>query len=139
MFTCGQQSSLLCYPWSSSLTLRALAQQPLSSFLTKALLTGMILAMVISFIAGSQVTASPSSPQATEGLQVARAQKGYQLLWHHCSTCYDSILLHWFDTIPQQAEEEAADLDWKSLASFLHLRLSLLVSSISSASMHSEP
>ena len=89
------------------------AAAKLSSFLTKALLTGMILAMVISFATGSPSNGLPVFSQATE-VAGGEGTKATSFFGGIIAVLVMTPFFYaGFDTIPQQAEEASADLDWK--------------------------
>ena len=89
------------------------AAAKLSSFLTKALLTGMILAMVISFATGSPSNGLPLFSQATE-VAGGEGTKATSFFGGIIAVLVMTPFFYaGFDTIPQQAEEASADLDWK--------------------------
>ncbi len=87
------------------------AAAKLSSFLTKALLTGMILAMVISFATGSPSNGLPLFSQATE-VAGGEGTKATSFFGGIIAVLVMTPFFYaGFDTIPQQAEEASADLD----------------------------
>ena len=91
----------------------ASAAAKLSSFLTKALLTGMILAMVISFATGSPSNAGPIFSQVS-GAAGGKATEATSLLGGIMAVLVMTPFFYaGFDTIPQQAEEASEGLDWK--------------------------
>ncbi|MDU5893736.1 MAG: APC family permease, partial [Atopobium minutum] len=88
------------------------AAAKLSSFLTKALLTGMILAMIISFVTGSPSHALPVFSQVSNtagGDTTATSLLGGIV----AVLVMTPFFYAGFDTIPQQAEEASEGLDWK--------------------------
>lgn len=88
------------------------AAAKLSSFLTKALLAGMILAMVISFATGSPSHALPVFSQVSNtagGDTTATSLLGGIV----AVLVMTPFFYAGFDTIPQQAEEASEGLDWK--------------------------
>jgi len=88
------------------------AAAKLSSFLTKALLTGMVLAMVISFMTGSPSNALPVFSQVFD--TAAGDTKATSLVGGIMAVLVMTPFFYaGFDTIPQQAEEASEDLDWK--------------------------
>lgn len=89
------------------------AAAKLSSFLTKALLAGMILAMVISFFVGSPQNGMPLFSQATE-VASGDPTKATSFLGGIIAVLVMTPFFYaGFDTIPQQAEEASEGLDWK--------------------------
>ena len=93
------------------------AAAKLSSFLTKALLTGMILAMVISFATGSPSNGLPVFSRATE-VASGEGTKATSFFGGIIAVLVMTPFFYaGFDTIPQQAEEASADLDWKKFSS----------------------
>ena len=88
------------------------AAAKLSSFLTKALLTGMVLAMVISFMTGSPSNALPVFSQVFD--TAAGDTKATSLVGGIMAVLVMTPFFYaGFDTIPQPAEEASEDLDWK--------------------------
>ena len=89
------------------------AAAKLSSFLTKALLAGMILAMVISFMTGSPSNAMPVFSQVTDAAG-GNATTATSLLGGVIAVLVMTPFFYaGFDTIPQQAEEASDNIDWK--------------------------
>ena len=89
------------------------AAAKLSSFLTKALLAGMILAMVISFMTGSPSNARPVFSQVTDAAG-GNATTATSLLGGVIAVLVMTPFFYaGFDTIPQQAEEASDNIDWK--------------------------
>ena len=89
------------------------AAAKLSSFLAKALLTGMVLAMGISIFTGSPANGLPVFSQVTEAAG-GSATKATSLFGGIVAVLVMTPFFYaGFDTIPQQAEEASADLDWK--------------------------
>lgn len=89
------------------------AAAKLSSFLTKALLCGMILAMVISFMTGSPSNAMPVFSQVTDAAGGSSTTATSLLGGIVAVLVMTPFFYAGFDTIPQQAEEASANLDWK--------------------------
>ena len=89
------------------------AAAKLSSFLTKALLAGMILAMLISFMTGSPSNAMPVFSQVTDAAG-GNATTATSLLGGVIAVLVMTPFFYaGFDTIPQQAEEASDNIDWK--------------------------
>ena len=89
------------------------AAAKLSSFLTKALLAGMNLAMVISFKTGSPSNAMPVFSQVTDAAG-GNATTATSLLGGVIAVLVMTPFFYaGFDTIPQQAEEASDNIDWK--------------------------
>ncbi len=89
------------------------AAAKLSSFLTKALLAGMVLAMAISIATGSPSNALPVFSQVSDAAG-GRSTGATSLLGGVIAILVMTPFFYaGFDTIPQQAEEASADLDWK--------------------------
>lgn len=89
------------------------AAAKLSSFLTKALLAGMILAMVISFMTGSPSNAMPVFSQVNDAAG-GNATTATSLLGGVIAVLVMTPFFYaGFDTIPQQAEEASDNIDWK--------------------------
>ena len=89
------------------------AAAKLSSFLTKALLAGMILAMVISFMTGSPSNAMPVFSQVTDAAG-GNATSATSLMGGVIAVLVMTPFFYaGFDTIPQQAEEASDNIDWK--------------------------
>lgn len=104
------------------------AAAKLSSFLTKALLGGMILAMVISFFKGSPSHAMPVFSQvenAAGGLSTKAASLFGGII---AVLVITPFFYAGFDTIPQQAEEASENIDWKKFG--LIPALALLASGV---------
>lgn len=89
------------------------AAAKLSSFLTKALLAGMILAMVISFATGSPSHAMPVFSQVTDTAGGNPTEATTLLGGIVAVLVMTPFFYAGFDTIPQQAEEASDNLDWK--------------------------
>ena len=89
------------------------AAAKLSSFLTKALLAGMVLAMVISFATGSPSNALPVFSQVTDAAGGSATEATSTLGGIVAGLVMTPFFYAGFDTIPQQAEEASANLDWK--------------------------
>lgn len=89
------------------------AAAKLSSFLTKALLAGMILAMVISFMTGSPSHALPVFSQVTDAAGGSATEATSLLGGIVAVLVMTPFFYAGFDTIPQQAEEASENLDWK--------------------------
>lgn len=88
------------------------AAAKLSSFLTKALLAGMILAMGISFMTGSPSNAMPAFSQVKD--TAVGSTEATSLLGGVMAVLVMTPFFYaGFDTIPQQAEEASEGLDWK--------------------------
>ena len=85
------------------------AAAKLSSFLTKALLAGMVLAMGISFATGSPENAMPVTDAAGGASTEATSLLGGIV----AVLVMTPFFYAGFDTIPQQAEEASEDIDWK--------------------------
>lgn len=93
----------------------------LQAFLTKALLTGMILAMGMSFIKGSPFHTLPAFSQvegAVSSTSVTNIFAGIISVLVMTPFFYTG-----FDTIPQQAEESAEGLDWNKFGKMIGLVL----------------
>ena len=81
--------------------------------LTKALLAGMILAMVISFMTGSPSNAMPVFSQVNDAAG-GNATTATSLLGGVIAVLVMTPFFYaGFDTIPQQAEEASDNIDWK--------------------------
>ena len=89
------------------------AAAKLSGFLTKALLAGMGLAMVISFMTGSPSNALPVFSQVTDAAGGSSTDATSLLGGVVAVLVMTPFFYAGFDTIPQQAEEASANLDWK--------------------------
>ncbi len=89
------------------------AAAKLSSFLTKALLCGMVLAMVISFMTGSPSNALPVFSQVHDAAGGSSTEATSLLGGIVAVLVMTPFFYAGFDTIPQQAEEASANLDWK--------------------------
>ena len=99
------------------------AAAKLSSFLTKALLAGMILAMVISFMTGSPSNAMPVFSQVTDAAG-GNATTATSLLGGVIAVLVMTPFFYaGFDTIPQQAEEAAEGLNWNKFGKIISLAL----------------
>lgn len=89
------------------------AAAKLSSFLTKALLAGMVLAMLISFATGSPSNALPVFSQVIDAAGGSATEATSTLGGIVAVLVMTPFFYAGFDTIPQQAEEASANLDWK--------------------------
>lgn len=89
------------------------AAAKLSSFLTKALLAGMILAMVISFATGSPSHAMPVFSQVHDAAGGSATEATSLLGGIVAVLVMTPFFYAGFDTIPQQAEEASENLNWK--------------------------
>lgn len=90
------------------------AAAKLSSFLTKALLTGMVLAMIISFATGSFQNATPAFSQVTNAAGGVGDTKATSFLGGMIAVLVMTPFFYaGFDTIPQQAEEASPNINWK--------------------------
>lgn len=100
----------------------ASAAAKLQSFLTKALLSGMLLAMVISFIKGSPKHILPTfeQVQSNSGTMTTASGMFPGVLSVLVMTPF---FFAGFDTIPQQAEEASDDLDWNKFGRIIGLAL----------------
>jgi amino acid transporter len=88
------------------------AAAKLSSFLTKALLAGMVLAMLISLFVGSPSNALPVFSQVTTA--TGSSTTATSLFGGVVSVLVMTPFFYaGFDTIPQQAEEASENIDWK--------------------------
>jgi len=100
----------------------ASAAARLSSFLTKALLAGMVLAMAISFMTGAPSNALPvfSRVEGTAGgtTEATGLVGGIMAVLVMTPFFYAG-----FDTIPQQAEEASEGLNWKKFGKIIPLAL----------------
>ena len=83
----------------------------LQAFLTKALLGGMLLAMVVSFIKGGPMNILPSFEQVQGPLTKTDANGSFAGIIS--VLVMTPFFYAGFDTIPQQAEEASEDLDWQ--------------------------
>lgn len=89
------------------------AAAKLSSFLTKALLGGMVLAMIISLFKGSPANALPVFSQVTDAAGGV-ATKAMGLFGGIIAVLVITPFFYaGFDTIPQQAEEASENINWK--------------------------
>lgn len=93
----------------------------LQAFLTKALLGGMLLAMVISFIKGSPANILPSFEQVQGPLTKTNASSMFAGIIS--VLVITPFFYAGFDTIPQQAEEAAEGLDWKKFGRIISAAL----------------
>lgn len=92
----------------------ASAAAKLSSFLTKALLAGMILAMIISFMGGDNLTKAMPPFSQVIGAAGGKSTEATSLLGGVLAVLVMTPFFYaGFDTIPQQAEEASENLDWK--------------------------
>ena len=89
------------------------AAAKLSSFLTKALLTGMVLAMVISFMTGSPSNAMPVFSQVADAAGGTSTSATSLMGGIVAVLVMTPFFYAGFDTIPQQAEEASENIDWK--------------------------
>lgn len=89
------------------------AAAKLSSFLTKALLAGMVLAMVVSFMTGSPQNALPVFSRVAEGAGGSSTEATSLLGGIVAVLVMTPFFYAGFDTIPQQAEEASENIDWK--------------------------
>ena len=89
------------------------AAAKLSSFLTKALLAGMILAMVISFMTGSPSNGMPLFSQVADAAGGKSTDATSLLAGVMAVLVLTPFFYAGFDTIPQQAEEASEGIDWK--------------------------
>ncbi len=89
------------------------AAAKLSSFLAKALLAGMVLAMVISIATGSPSNALPVFSRATHAAGGSATEATSLLGGIVAVLVMTPFFYAGFDTIPQQAEEASDNLDWK--------------------------
>ena len=93
----------------------------LQSFLTKALLTGMLVAMVISLIKGSPKNILPVF---THARGPSASTKGTGLFSGILSVLVMTPFFYaGFDTIPQQAEEASEGLDWHKFGRIIGMAL----------------
>ena len=88
----------------------ASAAAKLQAFLTKALLGGMLLAMIVSFIKGSPKNILPTFEQVQGPLTETEASGMFPGIVS--VLVMTPFFYAGFDTIPQQAEEASSDLDW---------------------------
>ncbi len=96
----------------------------LQSFLAKALLGGMILAMIVSFVTGSPSNALPAFSQVTPAGGVAPATKATSFMSGMIAVLVMTPFFYaGFDTIPQQAEEASEGLDWNKFGKVIPLAL----------------
>lgn len=93
----------------------------LQAFLTKALLGGMLLAMVISFIKGSPMNILPAFQQVQGPLTETKASGMLPAILS--VLVITPFFYAGFDTIPQQAEEAAEGLDWKKFGRIISMAL----------------
>ncbi len=90
------------------------AAAKLSSFLTKALLTGMVLAMFISFATGSVQNAIPVFSQVKGAAGAVSDTQATSFIGGMLAVLVMTPFFYaGFDTIPQQAEEASPDINWK--------------------------
>lgn len=89
------------------------AAAKLSSFLTKALLAGMVLAMLISFMTGSPENATPVFSQVTDAAGGSATEATSLIGGIVAVLVMTPFFYAGFDTIPQQAEEASENIDWK--------------------------
>lgn len=96
----------------------------LQSFLTKALLTGMILAMGVSIFTGSPSNALPIFSKVVPVGGVAPATSADTFVAGIISVLVMTPFFYaGFDTIPQQAEEASEGLDWNKFGKIIPLAL----------------
>ncbi len=96
----------------------------LQSFLAKALLGGMILAMIVSFVTGSPSNALPAFSQVNPLNGVAPATKATNFMSGMIAVLVMTPFFYaGFDTIPQQAEEASEGLDWNKFGKVIPLAL----------------
>ena len=93
----------------------------LQSFLTKALLTGMLIAMVVSIIKGTPKNILPSFDQVKGPVTSTDANSMFQGIVS--VLVMTPFFYAGFDTIPQQAEEASADLDWQKFGRIISAAL----------------
>lgn len=93
----------------------------LQAFLTKALLGGMLLAMVISFVKGGPSHILPAFTQV-EGPGTSTSA-GNMLAGVISVLVMTPFFYAGFDTIPQQAEEAAEGLDWNKFGKVISMAL----------------
>lgn len=93
----------------------------LQAFLTKALLGGMLLAMVISFVKGGPSHILPAFTQV-EGPGTSTGA-GNMLAGIISVLVMTPFFYAGFDTIPQQAEEAAEGLDWNKFGKVISMAL----------------
>lgn len=99
----------------------ASAAAKLQAFLTKALLGGMVLAMIISFVKGGPMNILPVF-QRVEG--PSSATNANTLFAGVISVLVMTPFFYaGFDTIPQQAEEAAEGLDWNKFGKVISMAL----------------
>lgn len=97
----------------------ALSAAKLQGFLTKALLTGMLVAMVISFIKGSPYNILPAFSRVTGP---STSTEGGNMFAGILSVLVMTPFFYaGFDTIPQQAEEAAEGLNWNKFGKIISL------------------
>lgn len=89
------------------------AAAKLSGFLAKALLVGMVLAMVVSFMTGSPANALPVFSQVTNAAGEGSTNATTLMGGIVAVLVMTPFFYAGFDTIPQQAEEAIANLNWK--------------------------
>lgn len=94
----------------------------LQGFLTKALLAGMCLAIVISIIKGDPSNAMPLFSKVTGPGGVATDVNGF-FAGILAVVVITPFFYVGFDTIPQQAEEASENLDWKKFGRIIGLSL----------------
>ena len=99
----------------------ASAAAKLQSFLTKALLAGMLLAMGISLVKGSPAHILPAF-EAVEG-PATKTGAGNMFAGVISVLVMTPFFYAGFDTIPQQAEEAAEGLDWNKFGKVISLAL----------------
>ena len=89
------------------------AAAKLSSFLTKALLAGMVLAMGISLMTGSPENALPVFSQVENAAGGSSTEATSLVGGIMAVLVMTPFFYAGFDTIPQQAEEASEGIDWK--------------------------
>lgn len=93
----------------------------LQAFLTKALLAGMLLAMVISFVKGGPSNIFPAFTQAAGPSTTTSANNMFAGIIS--VLVMTPFFYAGFDTIPQQAEEAAEGLDWNKFGKVISMAL----------------
>lgn len=89
------------------------AAAKLSSFLTKALLLGMVLAMIISLMTGSPENAMPLFSRVTDTANGTSTTATSFIGGVVAVLVMTPFFYAGFDTIPQQAEEASEGINWK--------------------------
>ena len=96
----------------------------LQSFLTKCLLSGMIIAMIVSIATGSPSNALPVFSQVTPLDGVAPATKATTFFGGMIAVLVMTPFFYaGFDTIPHQAEEASEGLNWKKFGMVVPMAL----------------